>query len=928
MKRSWGRLAIGLVFCLLGGLLAFVAIPALPQHAAPSLALTRLNVNARPAIAARPSRPNGTVISIPPITFGHPIISGIGGTGFEQDLRIDPSNPDRIYTSAPGSTGADTSWIWRSLDGGRTFKWIPNAIAQEGKVTTCHGGGDTELAIDNAGRIYFNDLTLANFSTGRSDDFGVTFTCSNTGVPDTAVDRQWYALDGDPLNGGSLYLTNDEIGPGGVVCGSSTANNVLVMYRSPAAGLGATAGIEFGPANHVSAVGSCDEAIMGNNEVSPVATTLGQPNGVGGYATLATPVKHVFVVHDNAQLNKILIGRCFPVAFGAPVANTSDPSGLNCVDLTVADLGANAKTGANFPTMAIDKAGNLYVVWEQASLTGGVISGDVALMFSYSTDQGNTWSAPLQINTSGSPVGTLHQNIFAWMSAGDDGRVNIAWYGTPGTATSGSFGPDDCNDCAWSVWLTQSLNAHSAAPTFAAPIQASAHPVHYGNVQTLIGGQNQLSSRALGDFLQLRTGALGEAQISYGDTNNIIGSAVGHGIYVRQNSGPGLFAATASVNVSGIAPFNAATDPSGDGKLEANGMVSANMPQLDILGSSITKVTTAPCSPAAPCYRVQMQLNNLSFAPTLAQDPDTDLVWLTQWLVPSTTDAAGGKNFHVYAESNNGAALQCYAGENAVMLVGGGAELTYPGNTQLPAANCQSTLGANGTITIYVPLSMVSEPGAIDRQLHEVTASTMTLSQPANTNPSLGGIGGSLFNLIDVAQGYVFDPVVVSAVSRKTHGAAGPFDVPLPLSGTPGIECRQGQGTNQNDHQVVVNFAAPVSFATAKVTGGVGNVSSISPSGTQAVIGLTGVANAQTITLTLFGVNDGTGAANVSIPMSLLLGDTNASRGVNGTDVSDVKSLSGTNTNAANFRRDVNVSGQVNGTDVSLVKTQSGTLLP
>src|SRR6266851_4407875 len=61
-------------------------------------------------------------------TFGHPIISGIGGVGFEQGLRVDPSNPDpisnRLYTSAPGSLSSDTSWVWHSLDGGKTFKWV------------------------------------------------------------------------------------------------------------------------------------------------------------------------------------------------------------------------------------------------------------------------------------------------------------------------------------------------------------------------------------------------------------------------------------------------------------------------------------------------------------------------------------------------------------------------------------------------------------------------------------------------------------------------------------------------------------------------------------------------------------------------------------------------------------------------------------
>ena len=709
-------------------------------------------------------------------TFGHPVISGIGGLGFEEAVRLDPTDPNRIYTSAPGTASADTSWIWHSLDGGKTFKWVVGATPFEGKVTTCHGGGDTEIAVDSAGHLYFNDLTLANFSTARSDDFGATFTCSNTGVPDTAVDRQWYAIDGDPTNGGSIYLVNDEIGPGGAVCGSSVINNTLVMYRSPALGLGPTAGIQFGPANKVTAPGSCDEAIMGNNEISPVATKTGQPTGTPGvYATLPNAVKHIYVIHDNAQLNKILIGRCFPVDFGLPVANVSDPTGLNCTDLPVADLAAGRKTGGDFPTMAIDKAGNLYAVWEEAPIDGsGNITGDTVLMYSYSTNEGNTWSAPIQIDTSGSPEGVLHNNVFAWMAAGDDGRVNIVWYGTkavsnPDDQTCGQNaplppaqgkninGPDSVNGL-WSLWMVQTLDGHNpSGPHFTAPILASSHHIHRGSVQTLMGGQ--CGNRALGDFLQLRIGAQGEAHISYADSNNIIGAAAGHAMYVRQNGGDGLFVANSPVNIAALTPFNGVSDPEGDGKYEVAGISSASMPQLDILSSTIAKETGAPCSATEPCYKIAMQLKDLSLAPTTAQDPDPDLVWLTQWFVPSTSDPNGGKNFHTYAESNNGSALQCYVGENAVQLIGGGGVITYPGGlAPLPAANCVSTLGPNGVITIYVPLSMVPEADPIDNKLHEVTASTMTLAQPANSTLSFGGVGGSLFNLIDVAQGYVFDP--------------------------------------------------------------------------------------------------------------------------------------------------------------------------
>src|SRR5205823_524690 len=164
-----------------------------------------------------------------------------------------------------------------------------------------------------------------------------------------------------------------------------------------------------------------------------------------------------------------------------------------------------------------------------------------------------------------------------------------------------------------------------------------------------------------------------------------------------------------------------------------------------------------------------------------------------------------------------------------------------PGDTTaLPAPNCQSTLGPNGTITIYVPLSMVSEPGAIDNRLHEVTASTMTLAQPANTTPDLLGIGlgGSLFNLIDVAQGYVFDPILSGAVSRKIHGIAGAFDIDL-LAGE--NEDRSGGATG--DYQVVFTFASPVTVSSANVVPGNGGTASIvgTPviSGNQVTVDLT-----------------------------------------------------------------------------------------
>src|SRR6202030_775909 len=125
----------------------------------------------------------------------------------------------------------------------------------------------------------------------------------------------------------------------------------------------------------------------------------------------------------------------------------------------------------------------------------------------------------------------------------------------------------------------------------------------------------------------------------------------------------------------------------------------------------------------------------------------------------------------------------------------------------------------------------------------------------------------------------------INAVSRKIHGAAGTFDIGLPLVGPPGIECRSGGAAN--DYQMVITFGTPVTFSAAQVTQGTGTASSTSTSGNQVFVNLTGVSNAQTIQVTLFAVNDGTTTNDVTIPMSILIGDTTANGSVNSSDIAE-----------------------------------------
>ena len=161
---------------------------------------------------------------------------------------------------------------------------------------------------------------------------------------------------------------------------------------------------------------------------------------------------------------------------------------------------------------------------------------------------------------------------------------------------------------------------------------------------------------------------------------------------------------------------------------------------------------------------------------------------------------------------------------------------------------------------------------------------------------------------------------------QKTHGAAGTFDVPLPLSGNVGIECRSGGATN--DYQMIINFVNSVTVGSASVTSGTGSVSSFSVSGSEVTVNLTGVTNVQRITVTLFNVNDGTHMGNVPVSMGVLIGDVNGNATVNSSDVSLTKSQVGAPVSGSNFREDVNVNGTISSTDVALVKSKVGTALP
>ena len=179
----------------------------------------------------------------------------------------------------------------------------------------------------------------------------------------------------------------------------------------------------------------------------------------------------------------------------------------------------------------------------------------------------------------------------------------------------------------------------------------------------------------------------------------------------------------------------------------------------------------------------------------------------------------------------------------------------------------------------------------------------------------------------NVSRTYTFAPcapMAQDAFSRKVHGGAGTFDIPLPLTGNVGVECRIGP-----TYQMIIDFPTSVTVGSATVTSGTGMVSSFSGSGTsQITVNLTGVTDVQRITMTLHNVNDGTSTGEVPVSMGVLVGDVNGNASVNASDVALTKSQVGQTVGGSNFREDVNANGTISATDVAQVKADVGTALP
>ena len=168
-------------------------------------------------------------------------------------------------------------------------------------------------------------------------------------------------------------------------------------------------------------------------------------------------------------------------------------------------------------------------------------------------------------------------------------------------------------------------------------------------------------------------------------------------------------------------------------------------------------------------------------------------------------------------------------------------------------------------------------------------------------------------------------PALLGVSSRKVHGNAGAFDLPLGSDpANPTTEPRLGPA-----HTIIFTFDAPVTSATAALAEGVATVGAVTFNGAELAVPLANVANAQYVTIavndvTTTGGSGGSGTARVGF----LAGDVNHSRVVSIADLGLVNAQLAQPVSAANFLRDVNATGTLTIADKAQVNANVTKALP
>jgi hypothetical protein len=728
-------------------------------------ALTIAGATASVTFAAAPTRAASTT---PAVTFGVPrVVDPIHVYG-EPNMIVNPNGT--VHASGPQGTGVQRS-IWNiSVDGGDSYRLAqvtscPHQLVDvkcgaelvydtsalgPSKSTAGPGGGDTELAADHYGHVYFNDLyALACFSASYTEDDGKTIYSNPVGCSNPGGDREWMALY-DPLPSDRtvspykgklplLYMEYADQTAGDRVDYSTDGIN---YHFTDKAGEYADDGTHS--PNH--GVPLVDQrtgdflGLTGNNGSRGLALAIGVPDATG----------HLTFHYQEAVSEDEMVG---------------SPETL-------------------FPILTQDTARNLYAVW----IDDKTYHAYYAWAPPGADNEWKHWSKPIRIDKPPANV-----NLFPWAKAGGPGILDVAWYGTDSTlAELGSNGPSAKKDQVWDVFFVQVDKATSAKP-HAVQVKATPHPMHYNDICmlgtaciTAQGNRNQA------DFFKLTIDPAGRAEIIYTDSSNRLSEANGTDtaadhqgaaldVVIRQRTGLNAWTGKPLAADDTTSPAAGVTDPKGDALFKVLG--GKNVP-----GGDITELTT-DYNGETLTIDVTTDGGSLADVATRGGTPYAHIV--VRWQVGDTLYHAG-----VEQAAEAGAPTAFAGATKSVDLCSvSGCKPNYLDYRQFPAPGGEpgATVTTDGTgpttYTIKVPASAIGDVPATALFESVMAFTAMSKQSTAVVLDNASAMADEVPLQIEGTRTYNFRMGATDILAPGKKAAQGP--------GTPGYGETPGRGPRQ-----------------------------------------------------------------------------------------------------------------------------------
>jgi hypothetical protein len=676
----------------------------------------------------------------------------------EPNIEIDGDG--RIYTCGPTGfvTGADYAQV--STDGGDQFHLL--GTPPRGQLAD-RGGGDCYLSTGKTKKdggtyaLSYVGLADTDFTTARSEDNGASFAANPT-TCSGVTDRQWTTFVDDHT---AFLIYNDLSGP-------------TVAQMSTDGGLNYTGYGECGPASQ--------------KEIAPAADFPGPITA------------DTVTAHNSEHTDQPLVYAGYNSGNTVHLALSVD-TGATWRQCLIAETDHDPSNG--FVVVDHDTDGNVYASWGEK----GTEEGDFHAFMSWlpvgkikdctDTDENPGWSTPVQVDRP--PTRTL---VFPWLVAsGEPGRVAVTWYGSTsaGVADSATFkGP-------WDVYVAQTLDAMSAAPSFQ-QVKATTHPMHYDQVCLSGLACTTGGDRSLADFFAMALDKTTKRLVVVFDESGKLPDGVSGPVAIPhvlvQNTGPS--------NLGGDVVFrrpvvrSSQTDPEGDAQspysISSLTLQTApppasrdNQPALDVTSVKVEPEVDLESGDLVEGggFTVTMTMKTLSdsmLQSALTGTQASSLVWAFRWVNgyqpaalsvhwdPARGFAGGFDDFATGSVScfgtpgTNGLDPKC---------------LTYPGTHEVPMEVNQDS----GVIRMSVPREFLETLGPPDEH-----------GRPTLVTDGDGGrfYSGTVFTMGNVsvpeAQGFLypvdgtaaFDFVLGDAVRQPpgtpgtggTGGTGGPGTIP------------------------------------------------------------------------------------------------------------------------------------------------------